>query len=83
MSQPSSQINDLYYYDYYDYEVQSEEFTEICHEFEYSILFFLVSCVVGITFLIYGIVLYTKRRNLLLNGLDILFSLVLLCAAIR
>lgn len=72
-----------YDYYYYDEEVQQETYNDICHEFEYSILFFMVVSVVGICFAIYIMVLVTKRRNCLLYGFDILYSMLFLCAAIR
>ena len=72
-----------YDYSIYDYDMKNEEFAGICHEFEYSILFFMVATVVGFSFFIYAIVLVTKRRNFMLYGFDILFSLVFLCAAVR
>ena len=75
----------LDYYDYYHEEIlQSEgEFSELCHEFEYSILFFLVVGVIGASFLTYGIILVTKRRNLIFYGFDILYCLLFFCATIR
>ena len=70
------------------YEIENnleyeKEFNEMCHEFEYSILFFLVVAVVGISFFIYGMVLVTKRRNLILYGFDIFYCILFICAAIR
>ena len=83
-----TEINSLdhsdYYYDYYYEEVvQNEELKQVCHEFEYSILFFLVVAVIGASFMTYGIILVTKRRNGIFYGFDILFSLIFFCAAIR
>ena len=71
--------------DFFGHEeiLQNEEFSELCHEFEYSILFFLVVGVVGASFLTYGIILVTKRRNLIFYGFDILYCLIFFCAAIR
>ena len=60
-----------------------KNFNEICHEFEYSILFFLVVSVVAISFFIYGMVLFTKRSNLKLYGFDIIYCILFLCGAIR
>ena len=59
----------------------SQDFSEVCHEFEYSILFFLVVGVVGASFLTYGIILVTKRRKI--YGFDILYCLLFFCATIR
>jgi hypothetical protein len=76
-----SDDDDEYYY--YDEEVKEESFSEICHEFEYSILFFMVVAVIGICFVIYGIVLVTRRRNYIFYGFDIIYGLIFICAAIR
>ena len=69
------------YYD--DEEIQDESLAGLCHEFEYSILFFLVVAVIGFSFTIYVILLVTKRRNFIFYGFDILYSLLFLSAAIR
>ena len=61
----------------------SKKFNKVCHEFEYSILFFLVVSVVIISFFIYGMVLVTKRRNFIFYGFDIIHSILFLCGAIR
>ena len=74
--------NEEDYYYYYE-EIHDETLAGLCHEFEYSILFFLVVAVIGFSFTIYVIVLATKRRNFIFYGFDILYSLLFLCAAIR
>ena len=61
----------------------SKKFNKVCHEFEYSILFFLVVSVVIISFFIYGMVLVTKRRNFIFYGFDIIHSILFSCGAIR
>ena len=71
------------YYDDDDEENQDESLAGLCHEFEYSILFFLVVAVIGFSFTIYVILLVTKRRNFIFYGFDILYSLLFLSAAIR
>ena len=73
-----------YYYEDDDEEIQDEtSLAGLCHEFEYSILFFLVVAVIGFSFTIYVILLVTKRRNFIFYGFDILYSLLFLSAAIR
>ena len=76
------EIEDYYYYDYIE-EENEKNLSTTCHEFEYSILFFLVVAVIGTSFTIYVILLATKRRNFIFYGFDILYSLMFLCAAIR
>ena len=76
------EVEDYFYYDYVE-EQNEERLSAICHEFEYSILFFLVVAVIGTSFTIYVILLATKRRNFIFYGFDILYSLMFLCAAIR
>ena len=66
-----------------DKEIQDKSVDGLCHEFEYSILFFLVVAVIGFSFTIYVILLVTKRRNFIFYGFDILYSLLFLSAAIR
>ena len=53
-----------------------------CPQFEYSVLFVLLFMVIGISFVIYAIVLMTKRPNKL-TGLDILWALLFLCAEMK
>ena len=72
-----------YFYYYYEEEVNEKKLSAVCHEFEYSILFFLVVAVIGTSFTVYVILLATKRRNFIFYGFDILYSLMFLCAAIR
>ena len=66
-----------------DKEIQDKSVDGLCHEFEYSILFFLVVAVIGFSFTIYVILLVTKRRNFIFYGFDILYSLLFLSASVR
>jgi len=56
---------------------------DVCYDTAFSILFFIVVTLIGVTFGVYAIVLYLKRRNNLYYGFDILHILLFIAAFIR
>ena len=56
---------------------------DVCYDTAFSILFFILVTLIGVTFGVYAIVLYLKRRNNLYYGFDILHILLFIAAFIR
>ena len=82
-------------YEYYDYQQQPSdklvapeetnwaEEPDVCYDTAFSILFFVVITLVGLSFGLFAIVLYFKRRNKLYYGFDILYALLFIAAFIK
>ena len=80
-------------YEYYDYQQQREnlllgekgwaEEPDVCYDTAFSILFFILITLIGLSFGVYTITLYFKRRNKLYYGFDILYILLFITAFIK
>jgi len=86
MASSSSSSSQDYYYnlpilDEADLQT-GESWDEGCHGFEYSSFFFVVISLVGLTFVMYPVILWNKRRSFL-YGFDILYILLFTAAAIK
>lgn len=78
-------------YEYYDYQRDNllageknwAEEPDACYDTAFSILFFILVTLIGLSFGVYTVVLYVKRRNKLYYGFDILYILLFIAAFIK
>lgn len=79
-------------YEYYDYQQQRGDnlllaekgwAEDVCYDTAFSILFFILVTLIGLSFGVYSVVLYFKRRNKLYYGFDILYTFLFIAAFIK